>query len=100
MRVNALKDQYVGDISDYEKYGLLRALSASADLPLAICWMLTAPDTTGEVGRTVDRPARNAIHICLDELAENVLFHAETELGGVRRRSGLEQATGDGGRDR
>jgi hypothetical protein len=46
-----MKDQYVGDISDYEKYALLRAFSAAADLPLAICWMLTAPDATGQGNR-------------------------------------------------
>jgi hypothetical protein len=46
-----MKDQYVGDISDFGKYAILRALAAEADLPLAVCWMLTAPDETGEGGR-------------------------------------------------
>jgi hypothetical protein len=46
-----MKDQYVGDISDFEKYAILRALAAEAGLPLAVCWMLTTPDETGEGGR-------------------------------------------------
>lgn len=46
-----MKDQYVGDISDFEKYAILRALAAAAGLPIAVCWMLTAPDETGEGAR-------------------------------------------------
>jgi hypothetical protein len=46
-----MKDQYVGDSSDFEKYAILRALAAEAELPLAVCWMLTTPDVTGEGGR-------------------------------------------------
>lgn len=39
-----MKDQYAGDINDYRKYGLLRTITESSDLSLAVCWMLTAPD--------------------------------------------------------
>jgi len=46
-----MKDQYVGDIGDFEKYSVLRALQRASGLPLVVCWMLTAPDTTGEGGR-------------------------------------------------
>jgi hypothetical protein len=38
-----LKNQYVGDINDYFKYGLLRAL-LSAHLSVGVCWMLTPDD--------------------------------------------------------
>jgi hypothetical protein len=48
---DVVKHQYVGDISDFEKFAILRALAAEADLPLAVCWMLTAPDEKGEGGR-------------------------------------------------
>ena len=39
-----MKDQYFGDINDYRKYGLLRAISGAGDLNLMIAWMLTSDD--------------------------------------------------------
>lgn len=47
-----MKDQYVGDINDFEKYAILRALSEAGRLPLVVCWMLTEPDGTGEGAKT------------------------------------------------
>ncbi len=38
-----MKDQYFGDVNDYRKYGLLRAL-AGDELTLGVCWMLTPAD--------------------------------------------------------
>jgi hypothetical protein len=42
-----MKDQYVGDLSDYVKYGLLRGLCEGTLLRLAVCWMRTPDDDTG-----------------------------------------------------
>jgi hypothetical protein len=39
-----LKDQYFGDVNDFRKYGLLRALTVSGCLQLGVCWMLTEGD--------------------------------------------------------
>lgn len=39
-----MKNQYVGDINDYRKYGLIRLLSGLGKLRTAVCWMLTADD--------------------------------------------------------
>lgn len=36
-----MKHQYVGDINDYRKYALLRALAAGGLNRIGICWMLT-----------------------------------------------------------
>lgn len=47
-----MKDQYVGDINDFEKYSILRTLSRASELPLVVCWMLTEPDSTGHGART------------------------------------------------
>lgn len=47
-----MKDQYVGDINDFEKYSILRGLSEAGRLPLVVCWMLTEPDDTGQGART------------------------------------------------
>ena len=44
-----MKNQYFGDLADYRKYGLLRAL-AGAGLSVGVCWMLT-PDDGGAHGR-------------------------------------------------
>lgn len=38
-----MKEQYVGDINDYRKYALLRALAGSGT-QIGVCWMLTPPD--------------------------------------------------------
>lgn len=39
-----VKHQYVGDINDYRKYALLRALSAGGANRIGVCWMLTPDD--------------------------------------------------------
>lgn len=39
-----MKDQYVGDVNDYRKYALLRALVAGGTTKLGVVWMLTPPD--------------------------------------------------------
>jgi hypothetical protein len=41
-----MKDQYFGDINDYRKYGLLRAILDSGRFKLFIAWMLTPDDGT------------------------------------------------------
>jgi hypothetical protein len=48
----AVKNQYFGDINDFRKYGLLRALGAKGNLSIAVCWMLT-PDDGRSDGRFV-----------------------------------------------
>lgn len=45
-----MKDQYFGDLSDYKKYSLLRALSVRGGLKTSVCWMLT-PDDGGTDGK-------------------------------------------------
>lgn len=39
-----VKHQYVGDINDYRKYALLRALSSGCANRIGVCWMLTPSD--------------------------------------------------------
>jgi hypothetical protein len=41
-----MKDQYVGDVNDYLKYALLRAVSEPSEL--AVVWMLTASDARSD----------------------------------------------------
>ena len=44
-----MKNQYFGDVNDYRKYGLLRAISLDTDWNLLVAWMLT-PDDDGPDG--------------------------------------------------
>jgi hypothetical protein len=55
-----VKDQYFGDINDYRKYGLLRALTEASGLRLGVCWLLTAGDqrADGEFRRYLEQPER------------------------------------------
>jgi hypothetical protein len=43
-----MKDQYFGDINDFRKYGLLRALQKHGSLDLLVGWMLTGDDGGGD----------------------------------------------------
>src|SRR5436309_6101642 len=53
-----MKDKYFGDINDYRKYGLLRALTQPRGLNVGICWLRTAPDgrQDGEARRYLEQP--------------------------------------------
>ena len=55
-----MKDQYVGDINDFCKYALLRAMSAVHDGRLVVAWMLTPPDGRSDGGQIayLKRPER------------------------------------------
>ena len=41
-----MKHQYVADVNDYCKYGLLRALTALGEVESMVAWMLTADDAS------------------------------------------------------
>ena len=47
-----MKNQYFGDIHDYRKYGLLRAIIEGGELKLLVAWMLT-PDDEGADGNII-----------------------------------------------
>ncbi len=58
-----MKDQYFGDVNDYRKYGLMRAILAGAALRLGVCWMLTAPDnrTDGRHLAYLGKPSKSRV---------------------------------------
>ncbi|WP_308389853.1 hypothetical protein [Acidithiobacillus sp. AMEEHan] len=45
-----MKNQYFGDVNDYRKYGLLRALQSDGGGRLLVAWMLTSDDGGGDGG--------------------------------------------------
>lgn len=77
-----MKDQYVGDINDYLKYGLLRALQAVRQDPLFVCWMLTSNDAGPDGAKLayLNEPGKY-------RRADPNLFDGLAELIGQGRRS-------------
>lgn len=59
-----MKNQYFGDINDYRKYGLLRAIARCSRLRLLVAWMLTPNDgsTDGKFISYLENPAKWAHH--------------------------------------
>lgn len=53
-----MKNQYVADINDYRKYGLIRVLSDNGRIRTGVCWMLTLDDdrTDGKFIDYLDKP--------------------------------------------
>ena len=45
-----MKNQYLGNVNDYRKHGLLRALQGAMRDRLLVTWMLTPDDGGGDVG--------------------------------------------------
>jgi uncharacterized protein YcgL (UPF0745 family) len=43
-----MKDQYFGDINDYRKYGLIRAIIGTSRLRVLVAWMLTHDDGSAD----------------------------------------------------
>jgi hypothetical protein len=43
-----MKVQYFGDMNDYRKFALLRALSEVGQFKIGVCWMLTPDDGSGQ----------------------------------------------------
>ena len=82
-----MKDQYVGDINDYIKYSVLRALGEAHTTSLLVCWMLTADDdgTDGRKTSFLRDPARY-------RSVDPELFDSLDELvrSGVRSTTAIE----------
>jgi hypothetical protein len=47
-----MKNQYVADVNDFRKYGLIRGLAEGNDLRTAVCWMLTPDDWRADGRKT------------------------------------------------
>ncbi|WP_430439935.1 hypothetical protein [Shinella sp.] len=70
-----MKDQYVGDINDYRKYALLRALSSGGANRIGVSWMLTPSDGGMDGGKLayLQQPER---HRHVDPELFDILAHA------------------------
>lgn len=89
-----MKDQYVGDVNDYLKYALLRAVVASDELVVA--WMLTASDGRMDGQRLgyLNQPAvfRHLDPTLFDQLGSLVRSNRRT-VAAVEASGVLENAT-------
>ncbi|MGB1949440.1 MAG: hypothetical protein ACPHQ9_01595 [Marinobacter sp.] len=70
-----MKDQYFGDINDYRKYGLLRAIIRTCEFRPLVAWMLTPDDgsTDGKFISYLKHPEKWSRH-------DPVLFQTLKEL--------------------
>ena len=64
-----MKNQYVGDIGDYGKYGLLRFLSGKG-IKIGINWYLTENDGTND-GKFTDYLTKKDDRLYDDKLFDN-----------------------------
>jgi hypothetical protein len=82
-----MKNQYFGDINDYRKYGLMRALSGLGEITTAVCWMLTPDDgrTDGSFTDYLHQPDkwRHFDAPLFDHLRELVLQQNLRDVRGV-----------------
>jgi hypothetical protein len=81
-----MKEQYVGDISDYRKYALLRALSAGGINRVGVCWMLTRSDGSSD-GNKLGYLSRPDEYQSFDSELFEVLARVATEPDGRRLQS-------------
>jgi hypothetical protein len=85
-----MKEQYVGDISDYRKYALLRALSAGGMNRVGVCWMLTPSDGSAD-GNKLSYLSRPDDYRSFDSELFDVLHLAATEPD-RRRLQSIEES--------
>ena len=74
-----MKNKYFGDINDYKKYGLLRALTGVGEIMTTVCWVLTEDDDSsdGRRIRYLEQPEKWRYHDpeVFDHLREQVIQH-------------------------
>ncbi len=86
-----MKDQYFGDINDYRKYGLLRAIIRASGFGILVAWMLTPDDgsTDGKFISYLEHPSKWSFH-------DPVLFEKIRALlaPGLKRQVSMVESTG------
>ena len=93
-----MKDQYVGDVNDYLKYSLLRALMSAGARRVLVCWMLTAPDarTDGSMTAYLSQAAQfREVDPSLFDALATVVGSGARSVASVARAAILAEATFD-----
>jgi len=83
-----MKEQYVGDVNDYWKYAVLRALLGGTSLKLGIAWMLTPPDASrdGQKLSYLDNAAFRSFDTELFDHLSEIVSGQDQRLSLVERR--------------
>jgi hypothetical protein len=90
-----VKNQYVGDVNDFYKYALLRALADAHATRVVVCWMLTAPDGRRDGSRLMylERPqAFASLDPPLFEALGQLVAEGRRSVADVRAASVLPSA--------
>ena len=91
-----MKEQYFGDINDYQKYSLLRLLAGKSCFRLGVCWMLTESDGRSDGNRLayLNQPAkfRKCDPKLFDWLAQTVGVEKDRRVARIEQSSLLGNA--------
>lgn len=91
-----MKHQYFGDVNDYQKYGILRAL-AKEGLQILVCWMLTENDarSDGKLIQYLNDPNRWRAYDpeLYDALKEEVITRNRRDVACVLERNLIRHAS-------
>ncbi len=91
-----MKNQYIGDINDFRKYGLLRILSREGKLKIGVCWMLTDSDASrdGNALGYLAKPQRWKMFdpALFDALKAAVILDKERTVGRIKNAQILPRA--------
>ena len=99
-----MQDRYVGDIGDFGKYGLLRALTGAGQTPalrLGVVWYLYPDESHNDDGKFTDYLCENPrnhsrFRTCdppLYDTLHNLVCDGQRNVGAVRRRGILPSTT-------
>lgn len=82
-----LKNQYYGDINDYKKYSLIRNLTGSGKMRIAVCWALTDDDgfSDGSKINYLKEPLKWKRHdpIVFEQLRNDLLIKKERNIENI-----------------
>jgi hypothetical protein len=80
-----MKNQYFGDVNDYRKYGLLRAIIEASHLRVLVAWMLTPDDgsSDGKFVSYLEQPEK------WSKYDPQLFQHIRSMLSGGQRRVSL-----------
>lgn len=92
-----MKNQYFGDVNDYKKYGLLRAVIDATDLSVLVNWMLTPGDSSSDGNRIayLQKPQEYRHHdpVLFDGLRTLVVEQGQRAVGAIENTNLLPGAT-------
>lgn len=90
-----MKNQYIADINDFRKYGLIRAISDSGNIRVGVCWMLTPDDnpTDGQFTKYLYSPEKwKQYDSVLFDLLSNIIQNGERNVSSIESTGIIQNA--------